>query len=150
MAIGGIWHGAGWNFLIWGVVHGVGQAIFRYYQTLKKPMWNIAAALLTFHFVAFAWIFFRANTFETAMQILGQIGALRPATATFDNVSPAFLTVLLIGVAGHFIPKKWFDNTILWYTRAPAVVQAAALAALVFSIRFVASTGAAPFIYTRF
>jgi D-alanyl-lipoteichoic acid acyltransferase DltB (MBOAT superfamily) len=150
MAIGGIWHGAGWNFLIWGLIHGVGQAIFRFWLTFKQPMWNLAASLLTFHFVAFAWIFFRANTFETAMQILTQIGALRPATATFDNVSPAFLMVLIVGVAGHFVPKQWFDNSLIWFSRAPAVVQAAALAALVFSIRFVASTGAAPFIYTRF
>ena len=105
MALGGLWHGISWTFLIWGLLHGVGQAVFRFWQTLKRPMPRLGGILLTFHFVLFAWIFFRAATFEAALQILGQIGALRPATATFVNVSPALLFVLLVGVAGHFIPK---------------------------------------------
>ncbi|HYA16548.1 MAG TPA: MBOAT family O-acyltransferase [Bryobacteraceae bacterium] len=150
MAIGGLWHGISWNFLIWGLLHGIGQAVFRLWQTMKQPMWRWAACLLTFHFVLFAWIFFRAATFETAMQILGQIAALRPATATFGNVSPAFLFVLLAGIAGHFIPKSWSDTSVVWFSKAPAVVQAAALAGLLLSIRLVASSGAAPFIYSRF
>jgi hypothetical protein len=120
------------------------------WQTLHRPIPRFAASLLTFHFVLFTWIFFRASSLEAATQILTQIASLRPATATFTNVSPAFLFVFLAGVAGHFIPKNWFDGGITWFSRAPAVLQAAALAALLLSIRLVASSGAAPFIYSRF
>jgi D-alanyl-lipoteichoic acid acyltransferase DltB (MBOAT superfamily) len=157
MAIGGLWHGAGWNFLIWGLIHGTGQAGFRLWQVFRKGSqpWRYAALnymgpILTFHFVLFAWIFFRAATLDTALQILGQIASLGPSTITASNVSPAFLFVFLVGVAGHYIPKSWFDTSVVWFSRAPAVLQAASLAVLFIVIRLVASSGAAPFIYTRF
>jgi D-alanyl-lipoteichoic acid acyltransferase DltB (MBOAT superfamily) len=150
MAIGGIWHGLSWNFLIWGLLHGTAQAIFRLWQTLKLPMPRITASLLTFHFVLFAWIFFRAANPVTAWQILTQIASLRPTTASFSNVSPAFLFVLLVAIAGHFVPRRWLDLSLVQFSRAPAVLQAAALAALLLSIRLVASSGASPFIYSRF
>jgi alginate O-acetyltransferase complex protein AlgI len=151
MAIGGLWHGVGWTFLIWGLLHGAGLAVFRFWQTLRKGRsGGIAGGILTFHFVLFAWIFFRAANLETATKILGQIASLRSLHFSFDNTTPAFLFVLGLGVAAHFIPKAWYDGSMLVFSRAPAVLQAAALAALAVAIRYVASSGAAPFIYTRF
>jgi uncharacterized membrane protein len=103
--------------------------------------------VLTFHFVLLGWIFFRAANVDTALKILSQITNFR---FSFDNTTPAFLAVLLAGAAAHFIPKSWYDGTIIRFSRTPALVQSAALALLVFAIERVAATGAAPFIYTRF
>ncbi len=149
MALGGIWHGAGWTFLVWGVLHGVGQAVFRLWQSGRKPSaaGRIAGTLLTFHFVVFCWIFFRAASLSTAFAILSQISAPH---YSFDNVSSQFLLVLAIAIAGHFFPPDWYNRSLTGFVRVPAIVQAFALALLVLTIHFVASTGASPFIYSKF
>jgi alginate O-acetyltransferase complex protein AlgI len=154
MAIGGLWHGLSWTFLIWGLLHGTGLAGFRLWQAAFKgrsrtesPLRRFAGGLLTFHFVLLGWIFFRAANVDTALKILSQIAGFR---FSFDNTTPAFLLVLLAGVAAHFIPKPWYDGGIIRFSRTPALIQSAALALLVFAIQRVAATGAAPFIYTRF
>ena len=108
---------------------------------------RFAGSLLTFHFVLLTWIFFRAANVETALKILSQIANFR---FSFDNTTPAFVFVLLAGAALHFIPKSWYDGSIIGFSRAPALVQSAALALLVLAIQRVAASGAAPFIYTRF
>lgn len=102
---------------------------------------------MTFHFVLLTWIFFRAANVDTALKVLSQIAHFR---FSFDNTTPAFLFVLMAGAAAHFIPKSWYDGSVLGFARTPAVVQSAALALLVVAIQRVAATGAAPFIYTRF
>lgn len=146
MALGGLWHGLSWTFLIWGLIHGVGLAGFRLSQNrFRIP--NIAASLLTFHVVLLGWVFFRAASVDTALKILSQIAHFRFA---FDNTTPAFLAVLLLGIAAHFIPKSWSDRALTGFTRTPALIQSAALASLVMLIQRVAAAGAAPFIYTRF
>ncbi len=150
MAIGGAWHGANATFLIWGVLHGVGLATVRAWQrvpkrTLALPRW--VSVVLTFHFVAFAWTFFRAPNVATAFDILAQIASL---TISLANVSPAFAFVLLIAVFAHFVPKHWYEQCVRGFTLAPAWAQAAALVIVATGIQYVAATGAAPFIYTRF
>jgi alginate O-acetyltransferase complex protein AlgI len=107
----------------------------------------VAGSLLTFHFVLLGWVFFRAASAGAAVKVLSQIAS---GHYSFDNTTPLFLLVLGIGVAGHFLPKSWYDGSVLLFARTPAVIQAGALAGLTLAIRYVASTGAAPFIYTKF
>jgi D-alanyl-lipoteichoic acid acyltransferase DltB (MBOAT superfamily) len=154
MAIGGLWHGLNWTFLIWGLLHGTALAAFRLWQLIRRNSaraettpGRLAGSLLTFHFVLFAWIFFRAANVDTAFKILSQIASLR---FSFDNTTPAFLLVLAIAAAAHFVPKSWYDGSIVGFSRTPALLQSAALVLLLIAIQRVAATGAAPFIYTRF
>ncbi len=153
MILGGLWHGAGWTFLIWGALHGAGLAVFRLWQSLsrRRPepgvIGKVAGSLLTFHFVLVGWVFFRAASAGAAVKMLTQIAS---GHYSFDNTTPLFLLVLGIGAAAHFLPKSWHDESVLLFTRTPAVMQAGALAALTLAIRYVASTGAAPFIYSKF
>ena len=150
--IGGLWHGASWNFVLWGALHGIGLAFLRLWQSWRgsvkaKGFFRYLYIVLTFHYVAFAWIFFRAADFDTAVSILQRIGSL---TVSFSNVSSELWLILAIAVLAHYVPKKWYDLGVNIYIRAPFYAQAAALAGLVFGLQFVARTGAAPFIYTRF
>jgi alginate O-acetyltransferase complex protein AlgI len=155
MILGGLWHGASWNFVIWGALHGCGLVAVRLWQTLrKKPQghapakaWTYASIFLTFHFVTFAWIFFRAQTFELASAILGRMGS---GDVSFVNVSGALWMILAIGLVAHYFPKKWYEFSLDLYIRAPFYAQAAALVALVTGLQYVARTGAAPFIYNQF
>lgn len=68
--VSGIWHGAGWTFLIWGVLHGVASIVCRYWKLAGHKMNTVAAWALTFLFVHFAWVFFRALTFDDAITVL--------------------------------------------------------------------------------
>ncbi|HAU3861356.1 MBOAT family O-acyltransferase [Legionella pneumophila] len=88
MIIGGIWHGAGWTFIIWGLLHGFYLVInhlwlqlkkhyFQFFPT-KKFIGNFFAQIITFLAVMIAWIFFRAETFMASSHIL---------TALFKNIS---------------------------------------------------------------
>ena len=152
MVLGGLWHGQSWNFAIWGALHGLGLVIVRLWQTRTGPkpaagIWRYASILLTFHYVAFAWIFFRAPDLATAGAILARIAS---ATVSFANVSEGLWLILAIALLAHYVPKKWFDVSVDLYVRAPFYAQAGALAALVIGLQYVAQTGAAPFVYQRF
>ncbi len=90
MLIGGLWHGASWNFVIWGGLHGIGLAIVRGWQTYTGTakatgFWRYVNIFVTFHFVVFAWIFFRAANLETVHDILARIGSLSISNANLSG-----------------------------------------------------------------
>ena len=68
--IGGLWHGVGWTFIIWGALHGIALAIHRFWQSLGFKMNKILAWFITFNFINITRIFFRAKDFESAMKVL--------------------------------------------------------------------------------
>ncbi len=68
--IGGIWHGAGWTFVFWGFLHGLALVIHRLWSQLGRKLHPIIAWFITFNFVNFAWVFFRANTWNDAIKVL--------------------------------------------------------------------------------
>lgn len=81
--IAGIWHGAGWTFVFWGLLHGLALVVHRYWKQFSYSMPKVIAWLLTFNFVNIAWVFFRANTWEDAIKVLngmaGRTGIVLPA-----------------------------------------------------------------------
>ncbi|HEY3443228.1 MAG TPA: MBOAT family O-acyltransferase [Paludibaculum sp.] len=154
MLLGGLWHGASWNFVIWGALHGAALAFHHGWRSLRgnKPASanlavRVASRLLTTHFVILAWVFFRASTLENAMEVLARIASL---TVSLANISMPIAVVLLIAAIAHYLPKRVYEFSASLYIRSPFFAQAAALAALVLAIQYVAVTGAAPFLYTKF
>ncbi len=152
MVIGGLWHGAAWTFVIWGALHGLGLAVVRLWQVKMGTQkvagfWRYAAIFLTFNFVTFAWIFFRASSVDNALLILSRIGSL---TVSAANLSAPLALIFAIGVLAHYVPKKWYDFSLQMFVKAPFYAQAAALAMLVIGLQYVAQTGATPFIYNKF
>jgi len=153
MLLGGLWHGASWNFVIWGLLHGVGLAATRAWQGFAGGAkgdggWRrIARIFLTVQFVCFAWIFFRSPTLDAALAILGRIGSL---TVSFENIPAPVAIVLAIAVVGHYFPLKWQGWVIDRFAATPFYAQAAALMLLAIALQYVAASGVAPFIYTKF
>jgi len=87
--LGGIWHGAGWNFIIWGILHGVATVVHRFFNRLSiiLPYWF--GWFLTFNFLNISWVFFRAKTFDDALKVLsGMFGfeGFLPKHMTFSEL----------------------------------------------------------------
>jgi len=68
--IGGIWHGAGWTFIIWGTMHGIATVIHRLWYQAGLHLNKFFAWFITFNFVNIAWIFFRADSFHDAYAVI--------------------------------------------------------------------------------
>lgn len=108
MTIGGLWHGAGSTFVVWGLLHGIylaGNHLFRAvaarFNRLPKGLAPIAAALswtLTFVLVVVAWVFFRSDGFSTAVGILTSMSAIGtiPTESVIDEQARAAATILLM------------------------------------------------------
>ncbi len=68
--LGGVWHGAGWTFIVWGVMHGLALVVHRVWQKGKFRLNKFFAWFVTFNFVNIAWVFFRATSFDDAIKVL--------------------------------------------------------------------------------
>ncbi len=103
MLLGGLWHGAAWTFVVWGLLHGVGLAIHKLWSEHvshgRRPFRGIVGWLTTYSFVCVAWVFFRASDFSTAIVMLEKIAGLIPGGATW--VYLPFLLILPLVVAAH-------------------------------------------------
>ena len=80
MLLGGIWHGANWTYVIWGLMHGLALAVHKAWMQLTGSPYkkhgrfaNAFSIVITFIFTTFCWIFFRANSWSHAMEIIGRI-----------------------------------------------------------------------------
>jgi len=150
--LGGLWHGISWNFLIWGVLHGLALGVvfaWKMWRKIPSPHWwaKTLGALLTFHFVCFTWIFFRATSLENALDILRGLGTF---TFSASNLTPLVLAVLFLAAVLHSLPPAWFEFSAGVAARTPFWVQGLAMAALILLIQTLAGRGSAPFVYGNF
>ncbi len=150
--LGGLWHGFAWTFLIWGALHGVGLVVARLWKQARKgkqpiPGGKIFAALLTFHFVCFTWIFFNASSVGNAGEILQRLAS---NTWSVDNLTLPIVGVMVLAAIAHCLPLKWLDSGAGLMGRAPFWLQGAALAGLVLLIQTISGRGSAPFVYGNF
>jgi D-alanyl-lipoteichoic acid acyltransferase DltB (MBOAT superfamily) len=150
--LGGLWHGISWNFLIWGVLHGLALGVvfaWKLRRRLPSVHWwaKLLGGLITFNFVCFTWIFFRASSLENALAILHSLGALTWST---DNLTPIVLGVLVVAAVLHSLPVRWFETSVGLAARTPFWVQGLAMAALILLIQTLAGRGSAPFVYGNF
>jgi D-alanyl-lipoteichoic acid acyltransferase DltB (MBOAT superfamily) len=151
MLLGGLWHGASYNFVLWGGLHGVALAVNRALSgrkpTSPRGVRRVLSVLLTFHFVCFAWIFFRAETFAHARLMLSQLGQF----STFHpNLHPQVLLVLAVGLVTHFLPERWYAWGVRSFVRAPAWAQGFGLVAAAIVLSRTISKDAVPFVYFQF
>ncbi|MDQ7091620.1 MAG: MBOAT family protein [Methylococcales bacterium] len=73
--LGGIWHGAGWTFIFWGVLHGTALVIHRLWSSVGYKLPKILAWFLTFNFINLSWVFFRAKEWDDAHKVIeGMLG----------------------------------------------------------------------------
>ena len=160
MFLGGLWHGASWNFIVWGMFHGVALAIHKAWMSVtKRPKgyvskgwYRVIGVVLTFHFVCFCWIFFRNSSFQNSVDMLTQI-----ATAFHPEVFAQLLegywkVFLLMGVGFflHFVPAEWENWACRGVIRMPFVGKVLLLVVLIYGVIQIKSSDIQPFIYFQF
>ncbi len=104
MLISGLWHGANWTFVVWGLLHGLGVIVVNGAQRLGMPLWpRWAAQMMTFVFVSVAWVFFRADSVSHALQML--LGLfVNPKGFWADDIPQAWGLVLIALCIGGLSP----------------------------------------------
>jgi alginate O-acetyltransferase complex protein AlgI len=158
MMLGGLWHGASWNFVLWGTLHGAALAVTRMWQRSRaaRPFHprsvapcaaRAVATIATFHFVCFAWIFFRAPTFAHAVLALRQLA--RGGWA-LEHVAPRVALVVVAAALLHASPRAWEGRAREAFVRTPALVQGVVLAAAAVALHLVAGAKPEPFVYGQF
>lgn len=164
MLLGGLWHGANLRFIVWGALHGMALALHKTYlellggkntdsKSVGKRLMNVVFVLLTFHFVAFCWIFFRAKDFDIALTIIHNIQQLSFNAAQWGAIVEGYRNVLLlmlIGFVWHFMPQRFNEQLKLFFGRMPILLKATVLALTFWVVYATASSGAQPFIYFQF
>ena len=150
-AIGGLWHGASWTYLLWGGIHGLGLAVVRLQgsrRTASGAGWKqVISVLLTFHFVAASWILFRCTTLTQAADVLARLGRLSLTTA---NLPAAVVLVILVVLACQFLPERIGKEMQARFVTAPVVAQAAVLLTLGAAFRLLGTSAPSPFIYLAY
>jgi alginate O-acetyltransferase complex protein AlgI len=101
--ISGLWHGTGWTFLIWGIMHGVFQIVERLFPKIFKNMHPALSWMVTFSFVNIAWVFFRADTVSQAISILVQLARMS-FTSLNDEMVALFNLPELVWISQKILP----------------------------------------------
>jgi D-alanyl-lipoteichoic acid acyltransferase DltB (MBOAT superfamily) len=104
--LGGIWHGAGWTFVFWGFLHGIALVVHRHWTKLGMNMSKVPALFLTFFFVNITWVFFRADSWNTSIDMLHRMFSEVSKMDNFYLVSNFYdLPVWVAGVVLLFVPN---------------------------------------------
>lgn len=152
--LSGLWHGASWNFVIWGCYHGLVLAADRaFWLRWQERLPRFVNIGLTLFLVTVSWVFFRCETFTQALSFL-QALAGTPASAPNDLFlevnSTATFALLFVGTSVVFAPLLNFSPA----EKMPAAHRAAALAAgftlLLLCVGRMAVSTFHPFLYFRF
>lgn len=144
MIISGLWHGAGWNYVVWGALHGAGCVMANLWpKKLQPPQW--LRIPLTFLFVTFAWIFFRATDLDQALAYLAALGKFHNTFST--NVVAGFWLLALYFAVQPLLVGRWhWPHAARWAWPA----QWLALSALAYVCIEVGPSGVPAFIYFKF
>jgi alginate O-acetyltransferase complex protein AlgI len=120
MLLGGLWHGASYNFIIWGGLHGIALAIHKLWKQqttsfaaiINSAIYKTVALLFTFHFVCFCWIFFHAENMTIANEMIHQIFSQFDWSVVvqfFENYKKVVMMIFL-GYILHALPERYKER----------------------------------------
>lgn len=158
--LSGIWHNPSWNFVLWGLSHGIVIAFETATRKQRKkwakkvPQWLYGSAswLLTFHFIIFTYILFNCKELDKIGAVLNRIvyhfnwDAIPKIWANSYNV---FL-LMILGYLLHFIPRTYKDFVIERYTYTPGIVKVLLAVLLIIVVYQIQQAESVPFIYTDY
>jgi alginate O-acetyltransferase complex protein AlgI len=158
MTLGGLWHGASWTFVVWGIIHGavlIGHRHFRAFSQARPRFDSLLASApgtalrigLTFTTVSLAWIFFRATTFSTAMTMFHRLFTAQTGIGPpMHKVSLLVLTGVVLACHAVVLAGLWKK----WSLRMPAPLLGFSYALLLTITLVLAPDAGKAFIYFQF
>jgi D-alanyl-lipoteichoic acid acyltransferase DltB (MBOAT superfamily) len=162
MTLGGLWHGAAWNFVAWGVYQGVLLAIHRAIsgrhahtgegvgRGIAGWLRRVAASVLFFQVVCYGWLLFRASSFGQIGDFTGRLLGTVPAPDSVTIPSPPLAALLGIGFVFLWDAAIEASGLIRFYALLPMPVRAVLYAGMVYLLAFGATTATSAFIYFQF
>ena len=146
MGLCGLWHGAGWTFVAWGLMHGVGLIVCRTWQQNALPLPAALGWALTMLFVLAGWVLFRSPDFTTAghmlMGMAGLGGGLAPPCRSGPVLAVALIASVLVPSTQRLVEGGWLQ---------PVTYQAVGLALLLVACILAVGQGQpTAFIYFQF
>ena len=170
MFLGGLWHGASINFVVWGAFHGVALVLHKMWMSLTKgwgfvqsKIWNVLMVFVTFNLVSFGWLLFRNADLSLTAVInnndWGNMGVMLSQMLTkfhpelFLKVVTNYWQVfalIALGYTLHFVPDSLSQACKRAFVKMPVVVYALALIVLIVIITQVKTSEIQPFIYFQF
>ena len=147
--VSGLWHGASWNFVFWGLIHGLGLVIHKGYRYLFKSsnarIFNLFSWLITYISVCLAWVFFRAQDFNQSIIILKKIFIYEDGIRWFYT---PILYIIPIFALSHLIGKICKKEYVIFDLKS--FQGAFVFIFTLMCIFFLASNNHNPFIYFQF
>jgi alginate O-acetyltransferase complex protein AlgI len=161
MLIGGLWHGANFTFVIWGALHGIALALDKLRVTYLKedvfgfisaPIRKLIGTLITFHFVCFAWIFFKSESLTHAFDMIHQITTnfnVELIPQIYLNYAPV-IGMMFLGYLLHSLRDTLADDVIAKFNNIPLWGYVVTFTMLIFLlVQFKSATPIMP-IYLQF
>lgn len=158
MLLGGLWHGASLNFIIWGGLNGIGLVVYKFWRKISPweahnnwaaNIWKIA---ITFTFITFTRLFFRGESIEIVKQMVHQIGS----AFNFSLIPEVLIAykwvfmVMLFGFVIHWISENLKEKIANWFISTPIWAKAVIVAITVIIVYQSISSEMQPFIYFQF
>lgn len=160
MVIGGLWHGASENFVIWGAMNGCALIIYKYWKQISPyenksnffvHFWKI---FITFNFITFTRIWFKLEDDGLPNVMLNQMwNHFNLTWETFVTVLTTYQAVFWVMLGGffiHWLPDKFKKMYERWFTRMPLTLQAISVAVIIVLMYQAISSEAPPFVYLMF
>lgn len=156
--VSGLWHGASWNFVIWGAFHGFFLILDKIFllQVLNK-IGSFFSTIITFIIVVVGWVFFRLEKFDDAINYIKKMFSFSNEIA-FENISNEFISIAILAFIFSFVTASKFGKKVemlVYYNQQPGLfwygkMILLSLVLLVLSISAITAEGFNPFIYFRF
>ncbi|MDG2312129.1 MAG: MBOAT family O-acyltransferase [Flavobacteriales bacterium] len=152
-AISGLWHGASWNFLIWGLYHGVFLILDRIFlRDVLKRLPHIISRSITFGFVVVGWVFFAIEDFDLALGFFRQLfhGGLISLEIWTQEMSVLKAREIVVLLAACVISGTALYDTFKLDDSRPIRMAVIGVGLLIVSVSYLAGSDFNPFIYFRF
>ena len=152
-AVSGLWHGASWNFLIWGLYHGVFLILDRIFlRDLLKQLPNVLSRTITFGFVVVGWVFFAIEDFDLALSFFSQMlnGEIMSLEIWAQELSFLKAREIFVLFASFIFSSTALYDTFKLDDSRPLRMAGVGVAMFLLSVSYLAGSDFNPFIYFRF
>lgn len=167
MVLSGVWHGSGWNFFLWGLLHGLGLVLLnigdKVYEKVRKVspresrnvlantgwLGKVIGTFVTIHFVCFCFVFFRAKSLDEALQVF-QALFQNTVNVSWTNNPLYLLSILLISWIAYPFVRHYTPKLSSVFSRVPKYAVSIPLFVMFLLVLICAPSGIPGFIYANF